>query len=229
MKGNYELLTGRCELHLYKTNDFKLHKDIISPFQALQELAKKEINADLQIISSFRSYERQKHIWNMKVSGKREIFDDNEHPIDITVLQPKEIIQKIMRFSALPGASRHHWGTDIDIYDANECKKSDVKLTHNECIKGGVFEKLHCWIDEKISLNQLGGFYRPYAQDLGGVALEKWHISYAPISSLYFNQYDINLLKKSLLVDEILLRESILDNLEFLFKQYIQNISQTTT
>ena len=32
-------------------------------------------------------------------------------------LKPDEAINEIIRFSTLPGTSRHHWGTEIDIID----------------------------------------------------------------------------------------------------------------
>ena len=34
-------------------------------------------------------------------------------------LEPKKAISEIIRFSTVPGTSRHHWGTDIDIIDGN--------------------------------------------------------------------------------------------------------------
>jgi len=33
-------------------------------------------------------------------------------------LRASEKIASILRWSALPGTSRHHWGTDLDIIDA---------------------------------------------------------------------------------------------------------------
>ena len=51
-------------------------------------------------------------------------------------------------FSALPGASRHHWGTDIDVYDANAVSSDYVvQLSLKEVGSGGVFDSLHKWLD----------------------------------------------------------------------------------
>ena len=32
-------------------------------------------------------------------------------------LKPDEALNEIIRFSTVPGTSRHHWGTEIDIID----------------------------------------------------------------------------------------------------------------
>ena len=40
-------------------------------------------------------------------------------------------IDKIIEYSTLPGTSRHHWGTDIDIIDAEPPEEGDVLLPKN--------------------------------------------------------------------------------------------------
>ena len=41
---------------------------------------------DLDIVSSFRCFERQEIIWNKKVCGERKVFDDNENEVDLSYL-----------------------------------------------------------------------------------------------------------------------------------------------
>ena len=43
-------------------------------------------------------------------------------------LSPEENIQKIIEYSTLPGTSRHHWGTEIDIIDGTIQSQGDVLL-----------------------------------------------------------------------------------------------------
>ncbi|WP_350595574.1 M15 family metallopeptidase, partial [Pseudoalteromonas sp. 45-MNA-CIBAN-0466] len=82
----------------------------------------------------------------------------------------------IMLYSALPGASRHHLGTDLDIYDKSAVSDDYVlQLSPNEYQQGGPFAKLSQWLDTHLAEF---GFYRPYQYDLGGVAPELWHISH---------------------------------------------------
>ena len=72
---------------------------------------------NLQAASSWRSFERQLAIWNGKWRGERPLLDAASQPIDALQLSDEARLHAILRWSALPGTSRHHWGTDLDIYD----------------------------------------------------------------------------------------------------------------
>jgi LAS superfamily LD-carboxypeptidase LdcB len=151
-------------------------------FTQLQSDAR-EAGFDLSIVSAFRSFERQLAIWNGKASGQRCIHDDTGAPINISELSVDQLVHAIMRFSALPGTSRHHWGTDVDVYDqAAVSEDYAVQLVPTEVAAGCVFDAMHCWLDERIAVDESYGFFRPYASDTGGVAVERWHLSYAPLS-----------------------------------------------
>jgi LAS superfamily LD-carboxypeptidase LdcB len=224
MKNSFNLLTGRENNELIEHQGFLIHKDIFNAFVNLQDKARKEINADLQIVSSFRDYKRQEVIWNNKVTGVRPVFDEYNNPVNKNDFSELEFIKKIMRFSALPGASRHHWGTDLDIFDARNIQKKDVQLTHNECINNGPCAELHTWLDEQINTNNAFDFFRPYEEDLGGVATEKWHISYAPISKELFDSYTIDTFIENLHKGDIESKDAILKDPSFFFENFIQNV-----
>jgi hypothetical protein len=68
MKNSFKFLTGRENPFLEEFEGVLIHKEITTPLQKLKDLAKKEIGADLQIISGNRNYERQEVIWNLKAS-----------------------------------------------------------------------------------------------------------------------------------------------------------------
>ena len=55
----------------------------------------------------------------------------------------------------LPGASRHHWGHDVDIYDAAAMPEGyQIQLTPEEVEGAGIFAPMHDWLDryfDKIS------------------------------------------------------------------------------
>ncbi len=123
----------------------------------------------IEIVSGFRSYNRQKQIWNRK-------FRINK----MNGLSPQQNILKIIEYSTLPGTSRHHWGTDIDIIDGNKTVSGDVLLEKN--FHGdGPYVKLRKWMD--INAKRFG-FYRPYNNNpkRKGFEYEPWHYSYAPIA-----------------------------------------------
>ena len=48
----FNFLTGRVNNDLVSLGDFQVHTELTLPWQKLQSLAKKEMGADLQLISS---------------------------------------------------------------------------------------------------------------------------------------------------------------------------------
>jgi LAS superfamily LD-carboxypeptidase LdcB len=180
---NPRQLTGLDDSHLVMLPDgHRLQAEVADAFAVLQQDAR-DAGFELAIASSFRSFERQLAIWNGKASGERPVYDEEDRPISLAGLQPTERLYAILRFSALPGASRHHWGTDLDVYDASAVPGDyEVQLSLAEVGVGGPFDALHSWLDARMDAGDSRGFYRPYASDRGGVAPERWHLSYAPVS-----------------------------------------------
>jgi LAS superfamily LD-carboxypeptidase LdcB len=134
---------------------------------------------DLRIASGYRDYGRQLAIFNAKARGERPVLSSsgvclkrNDHD-DLTWLRA------ILRYSALPGLSRHHWGTDFDVWDAAAVPEDySLGLVTAEYLSGGPFHHLNTWLSEREARNQSEDFFRPYATDWGGVAPEPWHISH---------------------------------------------------
>lgn len=226
MKSNFNILTGRENVFLEIYDGFFVHKEILLSLNKLFSYAKKELNADLKIISGFRDFDKQLFIWNSKATGKRKIIDENEQPVDIQNLCDEALFNYIARFSAIPGLSRHHWGTDLDIYDANKLTKDKVQLTHSECISEGPFAELHSWLDEVIRDNRSFGFFRPYDIDFGGIAQEKWHLSYKPISDKFYDDYNIDIFKRNIELSDIEIKSYILNNIDEIFHKYFKLINK---
>jgi len=158
-----------------------VHHDTVEPFLELQRAAAQG-GFDLQIVSGFRSFERQLTIWSDKVAGRRVVLDALGHPLDLQSMADRDKVLAIMRWSALPGCSRHHWGSDIDVFDAAAVAPDYVvQLVPQEVECGGVFAPLHDWLDGHIRANP-GGFFRPYDRDRGAIAPERWHLSFAPVA-----------------------------------------------
>jgi hypothetical protein len=221
---NFKLLTGRENNKLQEYKGFLIYEEAIPAFEKLVNDAKKEINADIAIVSSFRDHARQLAGWNLKAQGKRPLYDDNDNPLDYNSMSEEEILFAILRWSAVPGGSRHHWGTDIDIFDANKMKREDVQLLQSECVPGGPCGDLHLWLDEKIQMNNSYGFFRPYETERDGVGCEKWHLSYSPISTLLNEAYTIDVFKKNIQESDLELKNVLLQNVELVFEKYVKNI-----
>lgn len=112
-----EMLTGRSTEHLAPlSGNHRLQPAAVVAFLAMQQAAQ-VAGFDLQPASTFRDFARQLAIWNGKFCGERPVFDKVGQPIDVTLLSTAERCEAILRWSALPGASRHHWGSDLDVYD----------------------------------------------------------------------------------------------------------------
>ena len=219
-----ERLTGRTRDHLVSLDDGSIwiHADLAGPFRSLQAEAR-HAGFDPKIVSGFRDFDTQLRIWNEKVSGKRPLLDADSEPLDVHALKPREIIDAILRWSALPGASRHHWGTDVDVIDARALVPGyRVALVPEEFEGSGPFAPLHVWLDQHLSRF---GFFRPYREDRGGVSPERWHLSYAPIASLWEEALTIELLERVLEGAEMALKKEVLDRLPDLFELYVENIS----
>ena len=222
---NIEILLGQTTEHLVPLEGtrFFIHKQMLADFLKLKKEAR-ESGFDLEIASAFRDYNRQLAIWNLKASGERQLLDDQERPLEFAKLSPLEIVMSILRWSAVPGASRHHWGTDIDIFDAQTQCHDEVKLVPSEVMGVGPAVKLHEWLDSRISSGNAFGFYRPYATDRGGVAPERWHISYNPLSRRYLEAYTFSIFKKNIEGSEILLKEVLLENADEIYQRFFLNI-----
>ena len=183
----------------------------------------------LSIASGYRSFERQLAIFNAKAAGERPVLDQRDCPVDLEALDTDARIDAILRYSALPGGSRHHWGTEIDVFDT-ACLPPDyrVALSEAEVAPGGLFDPLHCWLDERIAAGQSHGFYRPYDVDRGGVAPERWHLSFAPLAHDYERLVDADLLQRcwnASCADTLCWREALQARLPELGERYLYAVS----
>jgi len=215
-------LTGREESHLTALPcGNRLVPAAARALAALQADARLA-GFDLAVASGFRSFARQLAIFNGKASGQRPVYAEDGGEIDLGRLSAADQLRAILRYSALPGASRHHWGTDVDIFDAAAVGADyRLQLSTAEVAPGGVFDPLHNWLDERIAAGQSHGFYRPYALDRGGVAPERWHVSYAPLSRRYAKEITGPLLMQCWAGVGIQLQEEIEANLPLIFERYI--------
>lgn len=177
------MVLGLTSEHLTESRGALMHERAAEAFNTLQVRAN-DAGFQLSVASSYRSYERQLAIFNGKWCGERPVLDDTDRTLVRQDYSAEEWLHLILRFSALPGTSRHHWGTDIDIFDPTRIPLGEsLQLVPSEYRVGGIFEDLTQWLDELIAANDCEGFFRPYDQDRGGVAEEPWHLSYEPVAS----------------------------------------------
>jgi len=199
----------------------RVHRELCDPLLVLQARAASD-GFILKVASSYRSFERQLLIWNNKARGLRPVLNDAGAAIDLSVLSPCEKVFAILRWSALPGASRHHWGTDIDIYDGSRMVADyQVQLTVAETQGDGPFAEFHYWLNEELAQGNRD-FFRPYAQDRGGIAPEPWHLSYAPLAGIYSQHFNQQMLRQQLEQTDLELKQTVLDNLDEIYQRFIR-------
>ncbi|MBC7884368.1 MAG: M15 family metallopeptidase [Saprospiraceae bacterium] len=155
---------------LYRDEEIRyIRKDVLGAFIKMYDAAA-QLGIYLKIRSATRNFENQKRIWENKWTG-RTILEDNVNAAT-QIHNDIDRAKKILQFSSMPGSSRHHWGTDIDI-------NSFI----NSWFESGEGLKLYEWMSTYASKF---GFCQPYTkQEIGGRTgyfEEKWHWSYMPVS-----------------------------------------------
>lgn len=177
---------------------------------------------ELAVVSAYRSFDRQAAIWNGKMSGHRAVYDQRQQPLDIHQLTGFAKLEAVLLYSALPGASRHHWGTDLDVFDAAAVGSSyQLQLQQAEYQAGGPFHQLAMWLTRYAGDF---GFFRPYQQYQGGVAAEPWHLSYQPLSDLYLQQFELLMLQQAIEQSSLTEKPLIEQYLPDIFQRYVLNI-----
>ena len=215
-----EMLTGRSTDHLVTLGgNHRLQFNATKAFLAMQQAAAKA-GFKLQSASAFRDFSRQQLIWNEKFVGKRPVLDKQSQPLDIALLTEGELCEAILHWSALPGASRHHWGTEIDVYDPLRLPADQsLQVEPWEYEEGGYFAELNQWLTDNMATYD---FYRPFTAKDAGVAYEPWHISYWPLSHEAEQLLTPNVIASVLQQEEILGKTWLLANIEYVFNRYIK-------
>ncbi|TGL60170.1 D-alanyl-D-alanine carboxypeptidase family protein [Leptospira ognonensis] len=172
LTGRYNSLDVLSEVKLEESaKDHYLRPDVkvalLKMINAFEESKPATYKQHIFLVSSFRSFNQQKSIWESKYTGKKVMREP------IAGKTPDQIISLILEFSSAPGTSRHHWGTDFDL----------------NALENGYFEGdgkgkiLYDWL---VTNAGSFGFCQPYnelAKRNGkGYQEEKWHWSYAPVS-----------------------------------------------
>ncbi|KGQ69855.1 peptidase M15 [Chelonobacter oris] len=218
------MLTGKSEAHLLPLPSpyaahHKLQADTLNAFTALRQSA---VGAgfDLQPASSFRDFSRQQQIWNAKFRCQRKVHDDHGNPLDLSGLDDWQKCAAILRWSALPGASRHHWGTEIDIYDPTRLPQGhSLQLEPWEYEAQGYFYDLSQWLVENITQFD---FTLPFqAASTAGVGREPWHLSYQPAAEQFRAQFNADILLRSWQNEDIAGKSVLQVNIEKIFNRFI--------
>jgi LAS superfamily LD-carboxypeptidase LdcB len=216
-------LTGQARTHIAAVPDQNclLHVQVIAPFLNLRRAAA-AAGFDLAALSGFRDFSRQLGIWNGKFSGEKPMYDATGAALDAAAIAPPARIDAILLWSALPGASRHHWGTDVDLIDRGAPASRDADpLTRQAFASGGPFAPLGDWLDAHAPRF---GFFRPFQGVRSGVQPEPWHFSFAPIAETARRALRPKILAEAIAAAPLLGKELVLERLDEIHERYVATI-----
>ena len=175
-------------------NNIYLQSSAMMAFAKMSNAAKRD-GIELYILSGTRVFADQKRIWESKFSGKRKVENQD---LSQSISDYKERAKKILEYSSMPGTSRHHWGTDLDIAFSRE--KEGMMLL-NKSFETGQGLKTYEWLLLNASKY---GFCQPYKENpiqrsngkyQNGYLEEKWHWSYKPLATSYLQKYQKHIQK----------------------------------
>lgn len=144
-----------------------MHQEAYVAFKQMHAAAAKE-GIHLNIISATRNFAYQKGIWEKKWT--REQYKG---------LKDLDKVRDILRYSSMPGTSRHHWGTDVDF--------NSVELSY---FQNGSGKKIYDWLVAHASEYGFAQTYTSKASGRTGYEEEKWHWSYMTLSKEILKAYN---------------------------------------
>ncbi len=167
-------LIGKGNPKLYGTG-YKLQKKAHQAFLEMNYAAKRN-KMNIRVVSSYRSFNHQNLIWTRKYKRYRS-----------RNLTSQQAVLYNIRYTAIPGSSRHHWGTEIDVVNGS-IKTSRYPLNTKNFHGYGIYKSFREWMDSNAHKY---GFYLVYTDqpDRKGFKYEPWHYSYKPLSSKYLREY----------------------------------------
>ncbi|WP_126758615.1 M15 family metallopeptidase [Pseudidiomarina marina] len=218
----YGINSNHTEQIAGERDGVRLQEPVAQAYIAMRDAAA-DAGITMAIASAFRDFERQRTIWNRKFNGEAPLYNDRGELLDATNLSVGEKIEAILTWSALPGASRHHWGTDFDVYDPTPFSTGERKLEliPAEYQESGPCYELHQWL---IKHARDFGFFFPYARYQGGVAAEPWHLSQQHLANQAHAEINVEQLTNVLTKYDVAGREYVIEQLAEIKHRYIDSI-----
>lgn len=199
-------------------NGYYVDKEVLPFYNKLKESLSVS-GFELRLESGYRPFERQLSIWNRKASGELRLLDSDGNPMERPT-DEEQLMFAILTWSALPGASRHHLGSDLDVVDGNACPEGyEVQLTPAEC--NGMFAPFHKKLTELMDAGEAFGFSRVFVPGRGNIQPEQWHIAHLPTSRKRLENFSLAELRSIYERTDIACKSALLDNLDRLADDYI--------
>jgi LAS superfamily LD-carboxypeptidase LdcB len=179
--------------------------EVMEAYLKMKEAARRD-GFQLVLVSARRSFIEQRTIWNRKWRQMRGNGETN----------PGKIASSILRFTHVPGYSRHHWGTDLDL--SEEVARHDMlDPIGSQTNRSAQFYR---WLKEHAPSF---GFCQTY-RGSGIVKDEPWHWSYLRLANFYEEQMERLLRFDRIRGHGILGEEFLRDNLRYVVRQQRKSV-----
>jgi D-alanyl-D-alanine carboxypeptidase len=143
-----------------------LRTETLNAFLEMAAAAEKD-GVELKIASATRNFDYQKNLWNNKWNALPASMSDLEK------------FQNVLEYSAVPGTSRHHWGTEIDFNNANP-----------QYFNTEEGKEVYDWMSQNAWQFGFCQTYTAKGPDrTTGYDEEKWHWSFLPLSIGFTEDY----------------------------------------
>lgn len=200
------LRTPRGMVNDAESSQFAL-KEVMESYWRLKEEASKA-GWRLILVSGHRSFGSQRRIWNRH----------NRQFSKIEKLDQKGRVRAIMSTVSVPGLSRHHWGTELDISEET-LRGQLVKIKPDTPQKVIDFYQ---WMEQNAPRF---GFCKVYLGNKGSIMDEPWHWTYFPFARVYEQQFmEIKDFSKvwDIKVDDV---DYIMRNFRSILKKQIRSVN----
>ena len=152
--------------HLTQKSNIYLRTEALEALEDMAAAAR--VNGiNLQVVSAMRTWSHQRRIWNGKWNSTRFMG-----------FTGAARASEILRYSSMPGSSRHHWGTDVDL-----------NALDNEHFENGPGAVVYAWLLDNAYDFGFVQVYGDMQNGRTGYQEEKWHWSYWPLAEGYLRCY----------------------------------------
>ncbi|MBO5699197.1 MAG: M15 family metallopeptidase, partial [Bacteroidaceae bacterium] len=149
--------------HMASNKSMYCHRETFQAYLAMRDSALRD-GITLTIVSATRNFDRQKQIWDRKwqntqcpkncppeLRGRTQQAEGGCNTDSLQLACDIYKVHSIMRYSSMPGTSRHHWGTDLDFISVEP-----EDWTHGEGLR------IYNWLCANA---HKFGFFQPYTAD----------------------------------------------------------------
>jgi LAS superfamily LD-carboxypeptidase LdcB len=165
-----DILLGKSKAiqPLLKGSKYKLQ---VKAYDALEKMLADALKKGvrIEVVSAYRSFDHQNKLWKRKYLKYRKLG-----------YSVKKAVNKIVEYTAIPGTSRHHWGTEVDLRDYKRRHTPSLRSNKNSTYEKWMHENAHKY-----------GFYLVYTNNKfrTGYKYESWHYSYRELSNPLLKEY----------------------------------------